>query len=234
MTDREKIVDKIKKLLAKAKGTTNEAEAAVFAQKAHELLVKHDVDEAEIVTEDETVDAPIVGTDVKVRYHSSAISGLASAVAQYYMCGGIVVRRFRGSSIVRYDFIGRESRTIVASQMFKYIEDTIYRMSKERFPDGGNAKREFEKGASVNMAWRIVNMMKKARTDNPGNLPAIYDQAKAEFEQYTKGMDKLRRVPMKTGYGYREGAQAANNISMNAQVNTAQSSGTKNILLTSR
>ena len=104
-------------------------------------------------------------------------------------------------------------------------------MSRQRFPGGGTAKRNFEKGACVNMAWRLVNMMAKSRADNPSNLPAIYDAAKAEFAAYTAGMKTMRNVPMKTGYGYDDGYRAANNINMNAQVNSAAAKVRPNNLL---
>lgn len=234
MTEREKLIDKIRKLLAKAKGTDNQEEAAVFAQKAHELLLRNELDIAEVTAEGQEVSEQVVGTRHKPRYDTPWFRGLANAVAKYYMCGMVryKINGRRGSET--YAFVGRESRTLVAAEMFGYLEKTIYRLSNEASKDGV-VRRNFQKGAAVNMAFRVMKMLEKAKVDNPGNLPALYDAAAAEIADFFKkeqvGTMKTRALEL-SGPGYHAGVAAANNISMNTQVNaSAKRSAT---LLTSK
>jgi hypothetical protein len=229
MTAQDKIIDKIRKLLAKANGTNSPEEAAIFAQKAHELLVAHGIDEAQVITEGQDLPG-LSRAAVKPRYDTPWFRGLSTAVAQYYMCG-VVRSRVPGiRSTERYEFIGRESRTVVAASMYEYLEKTIYRLSNEASKDGV-VRRNFQKGAAVNMAYRLVNMLKKAKADNPENLPSLYDQAKAEVDEYMSGVKTLKNRQLAlSGRGYFAGAEAANNISVNTQVHGAKEVAAGNLL----
>lgn len=52
MTDQEKVIDKITKLLAKAEGTTNEHEAATFMAAAQRLMLQHAIEEGMLAKAD--------------------------------------------------------------------------------------------------------------------------------------------------------------------------------------
>lgn len=234
MTDREKLIDKIRKLLAKAKGTDNQDEAAVFAQKAHELLLRNELDLDEIQAEGQEVSEKVIGTRHKPRYDTPWFRGLAVSVAKYYMCGMVRYKIGGQRGTETYAFVGRESRTLVAAEMFGYLEKTIYRLSNEA-SNVGVIRRNFQKGAAVNMAYRISRMMEKVKTDNPGNLPALYDQAAAEIQDFF-AKEKVKTLKTRalelSGPGYHAGVAAANNISMNTQVNA--SAKNRSALLTSK
>ncbi len=218
--NREKLIDKIRKLMAKANGTDNQDEAALFMEKVQELLVRNDQADIGELTEDSV--GVMEGERIKPRYDTPWFRGLANRVAKYYMCGFVRYRVTGARDHNTYCFVGRQSRIIVASQMFAYIEQTIYRLSNEASKDG-IVRRNFQKGAAINMAWRLENMLAKSKADNPGNLPALYDEAMSEVNDHMKGIKRIKsRQIVLGGAGYSAGIAAANNISMNAQVNATR------------
>lgn len=131
-----KIKKIIQALLAKATGTTNEAEAELFLAKANELLQRHQLDVSDLVDADD----PIV-------HHvglSQAESGhawrwrLYSAVARLYGCKTIhcdvgLRDNGRGRKVPFYEqrLVGRESAVITTDLMYPWIVGQVRQKARE-------------------------------------------------------------------------------------------------------
>lgn len=121
------ILEKIKALLAKAASTTNMAEAAAFAEKAHELMEKYQVDVDAIRASDDPVGKDEAYT-TKAKAKTWQMS-LTMATARYYGCRSVYnTNPYRGSYV---EIFGRESARITAMEMLPYFVQTVNKMARE-------------------------------------------------------------------------------------------------------
>tara|TARA_B100000678_G_scaffold287994_2_gene295587 strand:+ start:2227 stop:2931 length:705 start_codon:yes stop_codon:yes gene_type:complete len=228
----ESILERVRKLMAKAKGTTNEHEATIFAAKAAELLAKHNLDEA-MVREHEAKgeQGPIGSHDYNGRIPDRWRELIAMGCAKLYF-SKLTVNTAGGKRV--YTFHGREHNAKVAMLMMEYLIATVKRMAREYSP----TKREqgdFRRGAGQRLYERLVELYDQqnapppASDRNPMNLPALYaGEQKAIDEHIAKSVGKLRpatRKGMKMGTGAAAGRSAANTISLNNQVARSRSAG---------
>jgi hypothetical protein len=217
----DKIVDKIRKLLAKANGTTNEAEAAIFAAKAHELMIANELD----MTDVEQVAS--VETDyLDVKYGEPWRRILAMSVAEYYLCQFVGSRAYdpNGKARPRFLFIGRKSRTSVTKEMYLYLEATCVRLAKAHTKDR-SAQLAFERGCGTGLTERLEKLTAAAKAPPPATggsgsgLPAMYSQALVEIQPILEKMNvKMRMANVSGGQGFGAGRQAAQNVPLGPQV----------------
>lgn len=214
-----KMVDKVRKLLAKAKGTNNENEAATFAAKARAIMDEYGIEEHEL--REEVEPEGVVFDTMVMTVIDLARRSLATATAELYMC-----KAFYYEGRLRMIFVGRESRTVVAKMMYKYFLDTIDRIVKE--VDGNESYRV---GCTMCLAWRLIQM---SRAPVKGEtLPAVIEEARAEA---AAAMEKLgtQVVPVGTSFddidiqSFLEGAEAAEGIGLDVQVGSSSNAAIGN------
>lgn len=223
------IQDRIAKLLAKAKGTSNEHEAAIFMAKAAEMLAEHNLTEAMIAARESGKDDPIGRYAYEKKlyvWHKPVIN----ALARLYFCSCVYEKNSTGL----YVFFGREANARVASSMMEYLIATIRRMSREFSQDRGDME-DFKRGAALRMTerltelWRAQSGPSTAVVASGGNLPALYDselkQARSAAESYYGGLGKGKttKITIK-GAGGAAGRAAADRISLNKQVSETRAS----------
>ena len=250
MTPKEKVLDRVKKLLALAadgRGAT-EAEAASAAAKAAALLAEHNLTAADIADVGETVDEVI---EDKVESEDSRPwrRPIAGAVARLYFCTYLYEMKYymtsdRACGYIRKDvhsFIGKKHNTMVARMMFDYLTVTIDKLAREGARSQPVKERAsyvtaFRKACAIRLANRIYDMYTKAKRgttqDEYGknkNVPALvslYESSEKAVEAY-----KQAKYP-ETGHGRRDnqasnlagmsdGRKAGDSISLNAQLGTA-------------
>lgn len=216
MTTNDKIADKVRKLLAKANGTNNEAEAAAFAAKAQALMVEHNLQMSDVEMKEEA----LIGVEhlrFEFKDNYPWTRQLASAVAGYYMCGFYYMGRTN-----TFVLLGRPSRTEVAKMMFEYLFTTSRRLGRA-YSNVGSIRNAFERGCGIGLANRLRVLTAKAKGEpDKSGLPALYQGAEAEIADF---MNTLRRKSSvsKTGVGFHAGQSAANNVSLNTQVGGSRS-----------
>jgi hypothetical protein len=141
----------ITQLLAKARSTDNEAEAAAFLAKAMELLQQHQLDANDLAGEDD----PIINhTGLKQAESGHAWRWkLYSAVGQLYGCKSIHVdvgyrKTAKGKMTPWYEqrLVGRESAIITTDLMYPWIVDQVRKAAKDiakitGMSEQGQAKR---------------------------------------------------------------------------------------------
>lgn len=220
----EDILDKVAKLLAKAKGTNNENEAAIFAAKAAELMARHNLDEA-MVAEHTGRDArgPIGGHNYDGRVPDRWRELILQGCAKLYFCRLTCTRGHKRF----YTLYGRQSNATVAKLMADYLFATVKRMAREYSEDKAR-QNDFRKGAGIRLYQRLVELYNTqnipvASGNNPDNLPALYE---AEDKEIVAWMDENLNLkpgpkPMRLGLGALAGQQAADGINLTTQVGTS-------------
>ncbi len=173
------IMDRIAKLLAKAKGTTNEHEASIFMAKAAEMLAEHNLTEAMIAARESGKDDPI-GRHPYTNKLYSWHDPLIRALGLLYFC--TVINERTG-----YVFFRREANAKLASSIAEYLISTIRRMSREYSPTKA-IQEDFKRGAAARMFERLIALYHEQNvpkaTPMGSNLPALYKTELAETRDF--------------------------------------------------
>lgn len=155
------ILEKIKALLAKAASTTNMAEAAAFAEKAHELMEKYQIDIDAIRSSDDPV-----GRDDCYTTRSKSLTwqmSVASATARYYGCSPIRHHDNGG----RIEIFGRESARITAMEMLPYFIRTVNTYAREMAARTGMDSYKCAKQIGLSFCVRLAELTPDAEDMNP-------------------------------------------------------------------
>lgn len=233
MIDKEKILARIRKMLALAENsgaTQGERENAMRA--VHATLAKYNLDLAEVEASGrEKVEARIIGH--MVFYGRPWAQGCAQSIARLYFCH-YIVRLAEKADDTRHYFIGRESNVLTTGHMAKYVVESIRKESKKRMraAGAGNAyARSFAMGAAAMIAKRVDEMMKESSTQRGDGkslvLASVYQQEseanqKIVDESFTtkKGFDRGKRD--RDVEAFIEGTEYGEKVSLNRQVEGPQ------------
>lgn len=128
MSDTSKIKKIIAALLAKARGTDNEHEAASFMAKAQELLEQHQIDMGELVDGDDPV-VHSTGLDSEGKWMPSWHRHLYRALGHLYGCKSVRTRGW-GAQSWRQELVGRESAIVTTDLMFPWIVSECNRLGR--------------------------------------------------------------------------------------------------------
>lgn len=175
----EAIISRIRKLLALS-GSPNEHEAALAAAKAQELLSQYNLTLSEI----DIKQSGVTSSEVKITTRTPLwVWELSSGVASSFDCG--VYKK--GDKVV---FIGMEKDSEVASWMFKYLYETVFKCATEYISNLSGDKPLARKSFSVGMAYRLTARLKERKTtlDQETGQFALVPVKNALVE---KEMDKL-------------------------------------------
>ena len=242
MKSMDDIIELIANLNAKAKDKgTAEEEAANFAAKVQELLAKHNLDESVLLTKEERkAKAPVSHEDLDTPYKNKWRKHLAHSVAEMYFCRYVFVEFNDIKKTVAHRFVGKAHNRVVAIGMFKYLETTVVRLSKEygrtlpshyTLKQKNEARYEFEKGCGMQLALRIrreINAAKEGKKANMGNLPALYSTELAIVDEQRDdedGRTTVKNTQTKLrGEAAMAGVLAANDITWNSQIHGSSNS----------
>lgn len=240
----DEMLDKISKIVALAERGGTEEEATTAMEMAQKLLAKYnltlaDVQERELAEKDPMECGLLVETeaDGRIRLERWAVT-IGAGVGALYFCKYVKGHAYRttpsGSRVwyqLRHYFIGRRSNTAVAKVMTRYLVDTVLRLSKEAgrtcLRSGARRaayERDFRDGAALRLYERChaIAAGKLPQGSQATNLPALYRDRLQEAEEFsktvfTKTRTSHQRMPIH-GHGYWDGREAAENISLNEQL----------------
>jgi hypothetical protein len=240
MTDKEKLIERIRKLLALA-NSPNENEAAAAMEKAQSLLAEHNLNMDEVAEKNAT--GPKVTVDSELKSHSRPWRRqLGTALAKLYFCDYFFSftyeTRKNGFGYQRWDkhnFVGAPHNVAVAKMMFDYLTKTVERLATEsakRVPAKERSRyvNAFQHGCAGRLRVRIWERYEAARkgtvkTDTGTNLPALanlYDQAQALIDPIlqsigvqTKANNRVRWTDQR---GLADGDSAGRNVSLDGQI----------------
>lgn len=187
-TNYEKIKARISALLAKAKGTDNEHEAAAFIAKAEEMLEQYQIDLSELGDESDKV-RHHSGLDADGKWVASWHRHVYRQLATYYGCKTIKVSTAKG---YRQEVVGRESAIVTTDLMFVFIKGECNRLGRDLHKAGG-APTDANGARLVGnaLALRIAKLIRERdeRDDNAPTTEAaknalvVKDQVVALYEQ---------------------------------------------------
>jgi len=229
------VIDKIRKLLAMAEGNENEAEAALFAEKAAAMLAAHNLSMADVAEEEK---GDISESEWHTMYLDPWRRRIIRSAAMLYFCD-IFLRKWYDKEGHRMRdgvvIVGRPHNVFIAKEMADYLINTTMRLaisySKEtesQVRTQRGMRLAFERGCGERLAVRL-NEMRLAkshgeiiyRNGNPGNLPALYTTESLLTKQYLEalrlGVARVRGSDLSTLHS-RAGMRAANQISLSPQL----------------
>jgi hypothetical protein len=196
--DKEKAIDLVQKVLAKANNNTNQHEAELAMLKAQELMVKYNLEMSEI--SDIKEDKEVVKTDVTKEGKTLWwVKQLASVIGKNFRCEALLYTLDGKSKMV---FIGLKEDVAVAVKVFGFATDSML-MCSDRYIDilkvkNGTTDRYTEEkknyiqgfieGIKTKYAeqvkqngWGLILVKDKMVTDYLGKLDVKKTSAKVNF-----------------------------------------------------
>lgn len=224
MTEKEKIIDKVKKLLALSK-SSNEHEAGLALENANKLLMKHNLE----MTDIEEIDMNDIIEEDSIISGKRIMSwkiNLLESIMRLNGCQILMHNRRNGNK--RISAIGKKHNIEVSVSMYEYLTSTMDRTLKEK------QKEEFMIDPfSYRMGFcsaisRKVNEILQEREQNKNDFnnacTALIVLDKALVDQFLKNKySDLGTHSTKTSYKDREsflqGHMAGESTGLNSQVN---------------
>lgn len=182
--DNEKVLDKIRKLLAMAndeRGNDHEREQAL--RMAHKLLTAHQLDLLDIEKHIRDKEDPrdrfdCEGWSMRWTMH------LRKAIAELFMCEYFYGSKINGTRC-HHSFVGRSNNAITAMYISDYVIASILKEGRRLYRHNLSPEtRAFALGCLHRIQERISVMIKEQRQElaGTGKDLAIIDLAKAEAE----------------------------------------------------
>lgn len=223
----DRLIEKMKKLLAMSESKVNENEAMTAARQLHSMLAKHNISMQELSQEEDPLDE--VYSEQKCRPWKRII---ASSVARLYFCKMYFMRMGNGNS--RYFFIGTESNRMFAMHMTNSIISTIERQSRRESKEVYGKEvpafvSSFWSAASDRISQRCNELVIAAKEgtlqDEEGNtlpvLTSVYDTAEQELALWSKKLN-LKAASSKTKAtdlkGYNRGKEAGDKVQLSRSI----------------
>lgn len=233
MQEKETILEKVKKLLAKANAQgVSEEEAQIFTNKANELLIKYNLSITQVsdiggktrVTQDF-----ITLGDYAGKTDGDWVQLLLNALAKANFCDYLTLVDFNKK---QGTLIGRKENLEVLKYMFEYLYGTIKSLESKTWKSYlGNEKRNafkrgFYRGCVIRIATRLRENMEKvvqeeAQVNNQTNaLILVRNTEVKEFKETAYPDASQRKTTKLSGLNGRQlGDIAGRNISLNKQLN---------------
>ena len=164
----DKVLDRIRKLLAMAGDTSSPHEAAIAAKRARSMMDKHQVSEVDLTTMSAS-DMGHSDLELKQKTNNLFTSVLSVAVATYNDCQ---VKYVQAGPYLNARFEGMLVDSVCAIELFKYLRDEAYSQA-ERFHTGRKDRHAYRVGFSSGVASQVREMMKERETINIEAGPQI-------------------------------------------------------------
>ena len=228
MAAEDRIIDKIKKLLALAQddGAT-EGERDNALRMAHAFLAKHNLSMASLEEPEEE----------RQRIHEEFYGRpwaktVAHSVAKLFFCKYYIMSSGKKNMIHHY-FVGKESNSITALGMARYLVDSIRKEAARQMRARGETiawRRSFATGAANRIQSRVWDIQQAANQQkgSMGTGLVLADVYKMELEaneawlkaqgtELTTSKGRGKRA----GDGYHEGSTYGNSLGLQPQVSGA-------------
>ena len=231
-TDRAKILERIRKLLAMAADVSSPNEAAIAARRAKALMEEYNVAHGDVLA------AEMTEADFERSVHGEAfysfpgwLSTLALGVAKY--CDvrvGFVYKRdpqgFRTKSLI---FSGEKSDIAVCTYLYDYLNRSIRRLAEQH--GGGRAERgAFRLGAVIAVVERLESMkaeetIERGQVSNAKALVLVNKKLAIIDKLYGRQRERAGRGRYVDERNYRAGQAAGQGLAINRALGSAR--GTK-------
>lgn len=170
MDSKESVMDKVQKLLAKANGTDNQAEAEAFFAKAAQLMTQHGIEQHELKSAEEKAAGPKV-EEVSMEGAWSTERPSHLYVRQILRaCFNVTVLKYKkwgadGGKVNTYTVIGERADCEFAIYAFMSLEHTFNRLWRARLRQFGAERlpRSERNGYFDGLRLGFIHAWRKAR-----------------------------------------------------------------------
>jgi hypothetical protein len=208
--DREKLIDKISKLKAKAERTENPSEADAFMAKVVRMMEEHAIEERELATQLQQIGPTTFKW--KMKYYCGWQRILYGQIAGSFGCCFTYV-----PSSDRVTTYGREDRAHASVQCHNDVTEQILRYSRILFPGDRGKQRRAEAGLGYGVGDRIREIRESSRSN--GRALILNDEREAEeFLKQLRPDLKTTEVTQSVTTEFVVGYQNAGAIEVNKQV----------------
>lgn len=231
MSDMNRITDKIRKLLAMANDARgNEQERDTALRQAYALLVKHNLDMADVEASAHEAEDPRIKNEFE-SWSQKWAKGIFHSMAKLFFCTYYSSRKINATKC-RHVFVGRSGNATTAALMGEYIVTSILRECRRNYVHNlAPESRSFAIGAADRIWQRVVQLTAQTQAEaSPGTALVLVDLYKAEAnaneafikEQGTELVVKKTRQADVNLAAYTSGHRYGNTVSLNKQVGTTE------------
>lgn len=218
MSDNDKVIDKIRKLLAMAEDTSSPNEAMIAARKARKLMDKHQLSKEDI-QESELSQFLETKADSVTRQRKTWMLYLASAVGQLNDCTSVVTSRPE----VEYRFQGFTSDAVVAKLTMDYLVQECERQVNLSDAVGASERNFFRLGFATEINTRIMEIKREREKDmvtETGTelIPMKQKMIEQHFGKLKTFSRSHRQPSMQESGAYMKGVNAGRSANLDKQV----------------
>lgn len=221
----EDILEKVKKLLALGT-SSNENEAALAVKRAHELLRQYNLSLSDVHLS-EVDEHQIIESGRKSKKEDMLLLNL---VCKQNYCRLIISNYYKGESKHCHTIIGLKHNVECSIEMYKYLDETVQRLTKAFMSRHNHTKRERKRVKKSYQLGIVSGLYKKL--EQPGNnywgeVPqgslVFVKKAESVVQEYVeKKYPSLKqtksRGSMVDSHAYNNGRADSNDISLSRQV----------------
>ncbi len=238
--DKDKILLRVKHLLALAGNNPSEQEAARAAEKAQAILAQHNLSMSEVDLADRSDDKVEIDQEIKLNAFPWR-RNLAHAVAQLYFCQYFYMHHHKigGNARAGHDshhFVGAPHNIAVAKVMFTYLNETVDRLARDGAKKHSGSRSSyitsFTNACASRLCHRIAQRIAETKkggvvkAENGSNLPALadlYDQTNRKLTEFiAENVGQLKskkdRSRITNVEGMLDGRAAGDKIGLDQQV----------------
>lgn len=152
--EREKLIDKIRKIQRKAEGTTSAAEADTFLDKMSKLMEENGISMADLKEKDLTHG---FGFSIyNLNYSDAWRKSVMFAVAR--LCGCVAILQM-GQDKTPMKIYGRPENVEIAVETYIYIHKQIQQICRSLYPGDRKSYLQAQKGIAHGVQVKIHNIM---------------------------------------------------------------------------
>ena len=198
MTEREKALDRIRKLLALGT-SSNQAEAELAMQRAEELLKRYQIDEAELDRGKIEAFSHYIKRKRVPKWQVTLMNVITKNNFVLFIWDGnyptLLTEENYDDLAVSLRLVGRESNVQTTSMMHSYLVDVANRSVKEYCKiHGKSAKRSYLYGFVSGIHQKLQETKKSWSAEEKTALVKIEDQDKRDIDKYLEETgQKLRQ-----------------------------------------
>ena len=228
MTIKDKILDKVKKLLALAE-SDNENEAAAAAGAAQRLLLEHNLtisDVSKVTQEDATIEEKAV--DVQGRLSAWRLS-LCEGVATALGCRVLISKGYGKTSLL---IVGAPNDVCVAQVTYEYLIGVVDKLTRQNARGWGRTyANSYRQGIVARLQERLraqtkqnKEELKEKATEVGTALVLRKEQNLSDYMNKFKGTYRSGNSSLDYG-AYSSGYQDGEGVSLNQQLETSPQKG---------
>lgn len=233
MSPQENLIKKIQKLMALKEGAEalgNMAEASNAAAKISDILMKYNLDMAQVNTtslQDTISQEKVHSNDFYKKSEGDWIVMLAHKVAKANLCKSIKSNKFNGC----YDLllVGEKQNLEVVRWLLDYLITSGRRICRKDFAKyqgmggpqkWGKYRRSWLNGFAIAIAKRMEENVVKQVEENPGvpGLIRVMDNKITEYCEKHFNLNKGKAFKQNKNHGFGFGVQAGQNISLSKAI----------------